>query len=275
MINSSIVWVTPDVAKEYLTHNTRNFRTVNERVVARYAEEMKAGRWQENGDPIQFAEDGTLLNGQHRLLAIVKAGAPQIMVVVNGVKTDVDIYDLGYSRSAAAVLKARGVDANAFSVAAISTFIVENGTTQKRHGIGATLEYAGEHANDIQTAFRLTATYGAVCKKSPIAAAAYCLIRDGCDLTDLGAFFRIANSGLPYGHYEASPALIMRNMLMAGVARSDPDRRAQFCVTIQAFNDFTIGKKRSLRYRADPNAFNLLHKVRVADGLTEQGGKHD
>ena len=37
-----------------------------------------------NGEPIQIAEDGTLLNGQHRLNAVIESGATVPMLVVRG-----------------------------------------------------------------------------------------------------------------------------------------------------------------------------------------------
>jgi hypothetical protein len=79
-------WVIgPEEAQLLLTHNTHN-RRVSSVVVERYATAMRSGLWEQVGDPIQLAEleDGevVLLNGQHRLHAIVQAGVPQPLYVV-------------------------------------------------------------------------------------------------------------------------------------------------------------------------------------------------
>ena len=65
--------ITPKLAAEMLAHNVRNRRS--QRVtVSHYARQMTEGLWEVNGDAIRFAEDGTLLDGQHRLAAIVQSG---------------------------------------------------------------------------------------------------------------------------------------------------------------------------------------------------------
>lgn len=65
--------VDPSDAKSLLERNTNN-RKLRASVVNYYANEMINGNWIDNGDPIRIARSGTLLNGQHRLSALVKAG---------------------------------------------------------------------------------------------------------------------------------------------------------------------------------------------------------
>ena len=49
-----------------------------------YAADMKAGRWQLNGEAIKFDKNGHLLNGQHRLHAVVRADTTIQMLVISG-----------------------------------------------------------------------------------------------------------------------------------------------------------------------------------------------
>lgn len=70
---STIMTITPEVATRLLENNSGN-RTISDQVVQQYAREMRAGRWKETGNPINISKDGTLLNGQHRLWAIVESG---------------------------------------------------------------------------------------------------------------------------------------------------------------------------------------------------------
>jgi hypothetical protein len=72
--------VTPDLAREWLKGNTRN-RPVTANAARALADEIKAGRWRTTHQGIARAEDGTLLDGQHRLLAIVLAGIAVEMLV--------------------------------------------------------------------------------------------------------------------------------------------------------------------------------------------------
>lgn len=65
--------ITPPLATEWLETRGSN-RTVRQSVVDKYALDMKEGRWVFNGAPIQFDEEGKLLNGQHRLWAVIESG---------------------------------------------------------------------------------------------------------------------------------------------------------------------------------------------------------
>lgn len=75
--------ITSKKAVEYLECNTRN-RKVRARTVSFYARQIADGEWEPNGETIIFAEDGTLLDGQHRLMACVEAGKSFKTLVVRG-----------------------------------------------------------------------------------------------------------------------------------------------------------------------------------------------
>ena len=64
----------PEEAKNILISCNPGNRPIDKRQVARYAASMKAGEWRLNGESLVFAPDGTLLDGQNRLAAVVKAG---------------------------------------------------------------------------------------------------------------------------------------------------------------------------------------------------------
>ncbi len=66
--------VTPTMARELLAANTDNFRNPSKAVVASLAAAMIRGEWSFNGDTIAFDDRGVLVNGQHRLLAVIASG---------------------------------------------------------------------------------------------------------------------------------------------------------------------------------------------------------
>lgn len=100
--------ITPKVASALLEGNTQN-RSLKPRVVTAYARDMMTGRWADQGDPIRLNGDGTLLDGQHRLHAIVESGTAQKMVVVRGVsKKAILTMDTGARRTFSDVLKLHG-----------------------------------------------------------------------------------------------------------------------------------------------------------------------
>jgi len=67
--------VTPEQAAKWLEENTKN-RPLCHAHVQRLAEDMRARRWQLTHQGIAFDSNGLLLDGQHRLWAIVEAGVP-------------------------------------------------------------------------------------------------------------------------------------------------------------------------------------------------------
>jgi hypothetical protein len=106
-IRPEVTVITPELADAWLEANTRN-RHLSEPLVSRYAEAIRRGEWQLNGDPIRFDEEGVLLDGQHRLAAVAKAHIPIHSLVLHGVPALAqDTMDTGRKRSIADVLAIR------------------------------------------------------------------------------------------------------------------------------------------------------------------------
>lgn len=97
----------PDEAIEYLGHNTHN-RSLRFRVVDAYASDMKQGNWRQGVGSILVAADGTIIDGQHRLHAIVESETTQRMFVVTDLPMDAqEVVDAGAKRTFADILKLR------------------------------------------------------------------------------------------------------------------------------------------------------------------------
>lgn len=122
-IMTSTMVITPSKAQELLSRNTMN-RSVKEAVVRRYADDMTRGFWKRNGETIKIANDGTILDGQHRLLAVIKSGVPLVTEVTTGLDKD-SIYtiDCGSARSSSDSLKIEGVK-NYRAVASVCTAFI-------------------------------------------------------------------------------------------------------------------------------------------------------
>lgn len=78
-----IITITPEMAEAWLAKNNPNNRVVVKTHVASMAAEIEAGKFQLTHQPIAFAPDGSLADGQHRLHAIVLAKKPVRMVVAH------------------------------------------------------------------------------------------------------------------------------------------------------------------------------------------------
>jgi hypothetical protein len=103
-----IMAVTPELAAKWLKQNTHN-RSLRKRAVSDYARDMAAGQWRLNGEAIKFAADGTLLDGQHRLLAVIEADTVIPLMVVTGLAVETqETMDAGRKRTAADAFSLRG-----------------------------------------------------------------------------------------------------------------------------------------------------------------------
>lgn len=118
-----LVEVTPTVAAEMLELNAKGQRTISRDAVERYATDMATLDWVFNGAAILISNTNELLDGQHRLSAIVESGESQVVLIVRGVDPfAMSTIDAGRKRSYADSLKIRGF-ANHTALAAINARI--------------------------------------------------------------------------------------------------------------------------------------------------------
>lgn len=104
-MNLRVVQVTPDVASRILEGNVNN-RPLRRRTVERYMREMEAGRWELSPYPVSVGADGVLVDGQHRLTAVVKSGCTvQMMVAYDVPHSAMQYIDTGAPRSVGDVIR--------------------------------------------------------------------------------------------------------------------------------------------------------------------------
>lgn len=109
-VDVKLVEVTPELADEWLSHNTKN-RRVSEKYVRQYAKEMDRGNWEISPDCLAFDEEGDLINGQHRLRAVMESGVTELFLVAWGLPEDVFKFaDQGRRRTAGQALRIEGYE---------------------------------------------------------------------------------------------------------------------------------------------------------------------
>ena len=105
---TEIVTITPDIAKRLLETNTSN-RPANVKVIDGIANDILNDRWRLNGETIIVSREGHLLDGQHRLYAIVKANKAVQSFMAFGVEAKARFtVDMGRARSAPNFLAMEG-----------------------------------------------------------------------------------------------------------------------------------------------------------------------
>lgn len=244
--SNSVETVTPDTARAWLATNTHN-RHIRRSVVAIYARDMAEGRWVFTGEPIKFATDGTLLDGQHRLHAVVASEATVAMLVVRGLSLHVqDAMDTGARRTTADALSLSG-ERNAVVMASVSKLILTDGDRlgDRRVSTGEVSALIDSDDSirricvDVLPALRLTVATPAV-----VGYAYWRLNKIDPDKT--AQFFDQLASlvGLPHG----SPILALYHRLgnHAKSSRSRAYRREALAYIFMAWNAWARGESRSI-----------------------------
>lgn len=158
-IIAEVITITPNDATAWLRCN-RNNRPVRKRHVEFLANEIIAGNWQVNGQAIVIAEDEQVLDGQHRLFAIIEAGKSIQSLVVYGITPEAfRTIDTGAVRTGADALSLYFHNTPAHIIQACATATqwctrLERGALVGGAKIGNTdvINYVQEHMSLIQCA---------------------------------------------------------------------------------------------------------------------------
>lgn len=148
-----VVDITPALAEELLKLNQHN-RNLTPTKVDQIASDISAGQFKFNALPIIIDERPEIVDGQHRLHGIVKAGITVPMLVVSGVATDVtDTIDtLTKPRSVSDILKMTYQHEslkNRSYVDGIATILLIGLTSRSSHSKREIAKYADTIIEDI------------------------------------------------------------------------------------------------------------------------------
>ena len=279
MLEMSVEKITPKKAREYMRKNVNNPRGANSLSrshVRELADDMKAGLWQLNAEPIVFDEDGFLKNGQHRLAAIILSDTTVEMVVIRGVGRDVDIYDVTLRRTLNQMLKAQGNTESNTAITSAASLIVND--FKPSRGKGIQKEYANAHFNEFERAYRVTCLGGGTggnskSKCGPCIAASYLALRtESIPSYELEVFFRIFNSPNNYlsDGYDASAPIVARRMFdERHQANGYLIWKEKLEIIVMALQDFHNEVHRDENYKiAEPFHFQeWMDYIRRKDGL--------
>ena len=138
----------PEQAKKYLGMNYDKNRTVRQAHVVGLAEQMKAGQWVLSAQGIIFDENGTLIDGQHRLMAIIKAGVVVPITVTRGApEASFKVLDSGSGRTMADALM---IPRKVVSVIALGVLAGSNSRVSRKY-----------HATEVE---RVYMEIGSICE---------------------------------------------------------------------------------------------------------------
>ena len=119
-VTHSLVDLNPELAEKWLGHNVGN-RNLRRQKVQQYARDMREGNWHTSGQAIQFDWNGRLVDGQHRLEAVIESGVTIEVLVVKGLDPRArEVIDTGAKRTASDALKFAGHTQDATLLAAVA-----------------------------------------------------------------------------------------------------------------------------------------------------------
>ncbi len=130
---AEIMTITPAIAEKWLEKNPNN-RTMNKQRVNRLVNAIKKNEWQCNGEAIVIGSDHTLINGQHRLAAVMVGKKPITTWVIRGVPPKAMMtIDLGAVRSLGNHLQMSGIKGAVFALASAVVICREFSTSTYVH----------------------------------------------------------------------------------------------------------------------------------------------
>ncbi len=123
MPKSNFEIITPDRAKDYLSKMVSN-RPLNDRNLQAQINLINTGQFMNTGESIKFSWEDKLIDGQHRLMAIIKTGKKQEMLVVRDLDPAAFAHiDTGRTRKTSDVLGIEGIT-NPARIGAMAKFIM-------------------------------------------------------------------------------------------------------------------------------------------------------
>lgn len=267
--------VTPTMATAWLEQNTSN-RKLTTITVDKYAQAMRDGHWHYDASPIRFAKSGRLLDGQHRLWAVIESDTSQEFLVVTGLNEHSFVtMDTGKKRSFADVISIEHPSAKDPNALASITVLVKRweqgyrGKQIRPTGRGANNtsidEYLSFFNNNAEAIQDLAKRGREIARKVPgITTSMVALLMwifEDIDAEDSEAFFDRLMRGANLD--EGSPILALRNFLYRWATgkdqRSALPAELAVAVSIKAWNAWRAGREvRVLSYRpggANPESF--------------------
>jgi hypothetical protein len=104
-----VVKITPEMAGDWLDSSNHDNRSIRKGHVSSLAAEINKGLWKATHQGIAFSKTGRLVDGQHRLKAIIEADRPTVLTVFTDLNDDMfGVLDRGANRSIRDELKLGG-----------------------------------------------------------------------------------------------------------------------------------------------------------------------
>lgn len=261
----SVSWevITPATAAAYLATNADHQRRLSAHIVTRYAADMRSGRWMQTHQGIAFDANGKLIDGQHRLSAIVESGASVGMIVYrNAAPESICVIDDNYTRSIQQTMKILdGVAISNFEKATGTRMFLRAGGNYATSVTKTVLrDYLRTHLADIRwVCLMFDAARAPGVRRAPVAAPVVRALVAGADRQRLKEFVSVLAGGIATKQ-EHRIVIILRDWLTQTAMRSNSGGSAAATVyrkAERALQAFLNGERIKTLYEATSELFPL------------------
>ena len=256
--------ISPALAEIYLARNMEKNRHKRNTKIRTYAQDMKTGHWEIDtpDNIISFNVNGELVNGQHRLEAIIESGTSVDRWVWRDVPETVHMFDRGTPRSTSDTLQIRGFNRD---IATSTTIAMVRKLNEYVYGVSTrwTDDVVGDYLQEFGTELWLSGTISAAkCGKNRLIqnascqCAIYIAYRYGIHEDELRDFAKVCASGIQDYPWQTG-AILLRNYILDHTGTYAQTKggaeylKELFMVANKAIWDYHNKTKRKTRYKAD------------------------
>jgi len=210
-LHTELTFVTPDIAKEWLSANQQN-RKLKKKVAERIADDIKNGRWLITHQGIAFDVNGMLRDGQHRLYAIVLANVGVWMNVTRNLdpKSLLAIDNIVIRSSADQMTIAGGLGQVSHGEVAVLRKMISGLGANAKKSVSAEMELMSEHREAISFAMKkLSSGVGSISPVRAVAARAFY----SADLNRLERFCAVLREGMSQNEDESPIRLLWKDLV--------------------------------------------------------------
>lgn len=116
--------ITPDMAKKILAHRNKNNRSIRYTHLEKLSNAIEKDEWKLTNQGIAFDKDGNLIDGQHRLAAVLQTRKTVKMMVATNMDANIfDVVDTGTKRSTGDALDILGSEHGRVVSGALKVYI--------------------------------------------------------------------------------------------------------------------------------------------------------
>jgi hypothetical protein len=216
LMNTFVLEVTPNIARDWLKSNTEN-RSIKSSKVDQYARDILSGNWQVTHQGIAFYNDGTLADGQHRLHAIIQSNTPiKTLVTMNLPKSTMSVLDVGKMREAHDIAKLGSYPnwINPNTIAIVRALIGKLQNSKVTVSFAEILSYCTKYQRSIEFVNSIMSSKKKAVTSAIVGASYVCALEAGCSPDKIKRFAEIMYNGEINGPHE-NAAIRLRETLIS------------------------------------------------------------